>query len=248
MIPWKRHNVQYWLLTYGRWSPWVVRLSARTSRQGPENSMHQMQYSNWGEQHKKVWQSLWGLVCAKPLSFHIVVYPPRRRVSMWLLHGSADIIGKSQDQRAGTQALTWVSQIQRLANSTMARERSHLHGLRIYFGILRMSVWNFGSPRSVNDLIIVPARFLFFLWFRVTGRQKNRRWLSRRGGWELQIGLLVATTVVSVPQCERTPGKLDATHRTAQSTNRCDLDIPGLSEVQRQLKEHPFPILLMTEG
>lgn len=74
------------------------------------------------------------------------------------------------------------------------------------------------------------------------------RWLSRRGGWELQIGLLVATTVVSVPQCERNPGKLDATHRTAQSTNRCDLDIPGLSEVQRQLKEHPFPILLMTEG
>ena len=52
----------------------------------------------------------------------------------------------------------------------------------------------------------------------------------------------------SVPRCERNPGKLDATHRTAQSTNRCDLDIPGLSEVQRQLKEHPFPILLMTEG
>lgn len=43
----------------------MVRLSAGTSRQGPENSMHQMQYSNWGEhgeQHKKVWQSYAKLV------------------------------------------------------------------------------------------------------------------------------------------------------------------------------------------
>ena len=59
-----------------------------------------------------------------------------------------------------------------------------------------------GYKRSVNDLIIVPTRFVFLLTIQLAGRQENWSWLNI-GSWNLQSGFVVATrsaSVVSIPE------------------------------------------------